>query len=91
LIEEVINKYGPPSYISVDLLGLPDQLPIRIGMAIGYRDFHCLLNLPEQEGIVYKVEASTKIVSIGYYEMSFFNKAFSLSTHTWKGFGEYSY
>lgn len=90
-VEEVINKFGPPSYISVDLMGLPDQLPIRIGMVIGYNDFYCLLNLPEEEGTVYKVEASTRIVTVGYFEKSFFDKHFSMSTQIWKGFGEYSY
>lgn len=87
-MENVISKYGKPDTVLVTEVGTP-EFP-RIVMLLYYDDIQTRLNLFEQEGIIFRVEASTTIESISYSASYNRSKNEIMDfLQEWKGYGEY--
>jgi hypothetical protein len=87
-VGDVISRYGEPDAVFVAEIGTP-EIP-HIGMVLFYDGIQTTLNLPEQDGVIFRAESSTEIESIGYsasYSLS--RNEFMDFLQKWKGYGEY--
>jgi hypothetical protein len=85
-VAEVIEQYGEPNSVRVVARGVPEY-PHTV-MILFFDSIRTDLVLPEQEGIIYRVEATTAIENIGYSSDTTY-KPSSLPYPDWVGYGEY--
>ena len=86
-VADVIAKYGEPDTVLVTL----DHRYPRAGMNLYYTDLRAIIGLPDQEGSIFRVSASTTVESIGYLSAASYKSHVPAidSLPKWKGYGEY--
>jgi hypothetical protein len=86
-VADVIAKYGEPDTV---LVALDHRYP-RAGMNLYYTDLRAIIGLPDQEGSIFRVSASTMVESIAYLSTASykFHVPAIDSLPKWKGYGEY--
>jgi hypothetical protein len=87
-MEDVIAKYGKPNAVWVTRIGIPEY-PETL-MILFYDNIRAWLHLPEQEGIAFEVESSTRVEVIGYLDTPSYSSPRD-SLPSWNGYGEYQY
>jgi hypothetical protein len=85
-VGEVIKHFGKPDSVKVTASGLPEY-PHTV-MILYFNKIRTNIVLPIQEGITYRVEASTPIENIGYSSNKTY-KPSDLRYLDWVGYGEY--
>jgi hypothetical protein len=85
-VSDAIDKYGEPDAVSVLPAGIPENR--RTVMIIYFDDIRARIALPEQSGVVYKIEPFTEVENIGYSDIEVYQASKRFS-QVWVGYSEY--
>jgi hypothetical protein len=86
-VGDVVDRYGPPEWVSVTPSGLPERP--KSAMVIHFDAFNATLSLGVQVGL-FTVSSSSPIEAVGYSD----DEAYALSRQysvKWRGYGTYEY
>lgn len=87
-IEHVLQKYGIPDGLLVDIVTLPEE-PVRSVMALRYDKIRLEVYLAEVDGGGYEVKPTTPVKAITFYSEHRFEIVMKVLQDLWVGYGIY--
>ncbi len=85
-LQQVIDKYGEPDFVSTGIVSLPDD-KVRVGMILEFKTIRTSIRLEEQHAPKYTVREDSVVHDIAYFADS----EPGPSDVPWKGYGEYDW
>ena len=87
-IEQVLQKYGIPDGLLVDIVTLPEE-PVRSDMALRYDKIRLEVYLAETDGGGYEVKPTTRVTAVTFYSEHRFEITMEVLQDLWVGYGIY--
>ncbi len=91
IVKEIIDLYGPPDFLNVMIVSLPDAPPWS-GASLVYGRMHTILGMSDQPGREFRIEPDTHITSVSYLSDARFTEIWDPHDKTsvsWNGFQTY--
>jgi len=89
-LQDVIQKYGMPTWIGVWSEGTPEHLGVSV--TIFYDTISARLDFPQQDGTIYELQPDTMISSVSYLSSQKyvdFIKTINKNLQKWQSYGKY--
>jgi hypothetical protein len=89
-INQVIEKYGEPTGITVWRSGIPEYP--KVGLTMFYDTITTRLDFMTQDGSVYDLRPDAEVIDVSYFnpeEYPDYVQIFEGELYTWNGYGEY--
>jgi len=87
-VEQVIQKYGIPDALMVDIATLPEE-PTRSDMSLRYDKIRLHVDLAEVDGGNYEVKPTTLVTAITFFSEHRFEVVSKVIQDLWVGYGIY--
>lgn len=87
-VEQVIQKYGIPDALIVDIVTLPEE-PTRSDMSLRYDKIRLGVNLAEMDGGGYEIKPTTPVTAVTFYSEHRFEIILEVLQDLWVGYGTY--
>ena len=88
-IQQVIDSYGNPDLVDIDIISLPDK-PYTTGMILYFDRIQTILQPPDQKGRKFTIDKDTRIIRIVYLTNNEYLETRGIEGHIpWRGYGTY--